>query len=139
MYKRQITNLLTQDAQVACFENAARHLAPGGRFVIEVQMPRLRRLPVGERFIPFDVSPDHIGVDEYDVVEQILISNHLYNVDGAAVHVRSPHRYAWPAEYDLMARIAGLKLESRWAGWSRDPLTDSSEAHVSVWRDSAQR
>lgn len=125
-----ITNLLTQDAQVECFRNAAAHLAPGGHFVIEVFVPQLRRLPPGQRFVPFDVSDRHMGVDEYDVVDQQLVSHHA--VAGRRF-TSSRHRYAWPAEYDLMARLAGLEPHGRWADWQRTPFTAESTSHVSVW------
>lgn len=132
-----ISNLLTQDAQVECFRNAAAHLEPGGRFLIEVGVPSLRRLGPGERFVPFEVTPGHLGIDEYDVRNQLLVSHH-YWIDGARVtRFDSPHRYAWPAEYDLMARIAGLSLVERWAGWDRQPFTSESLSHVSVWEKPA--
>jgi SAM-dependent methyltransferase len=125
-----IMNLTSQDAQVACFENAARHLRPGGFFVIEVGVPGLRRLPPGERYVPFAVEDGHVGVDEYDVVTQGLVSHHYR--DGARRSV--PFRYVWPAELDLMARIAGLELHGRSAGWRGEPFTAESRRHVSVWR-----
>jgi SAM-dependent methyltransferase len=129
-----ISNLLTQQGQVDCFRNAAAHLAPGGHFVIEVFVPALRRLPPGERFVPYDVSPGHVGVDEYDVVNQRLVSHHWWR-DGPLVGtVDSSHRYAWPAEYDLMAQLAGLDLVERWADWHRREFTAESASHVSVWR-----
>lgn len=128
-----ISNLLTQDAQVACFENAAAHLAPGGVFLIEVGVPDLRRLPDGERFVPFDVSDGHVGIDEYDVVTQSLISHHLTTRDGVTTRSSGRFRYVWPSELDLMARIAGLRLRHRWADWHRAPFTSSSRSHVSVW------
>jgi SAM-dependent methyltransferase len=128
-----ITNLLTQDEQVACFCNAARHLDPGGNFVIEVFVPALRRLPPGESLIAFDVSDHHFGVDEYDIVNQRLTSHHYWAAKGRGDTFASPHRYAWPAEYDLMARIAGLTLRERWNDWQRTPFTADSKSHVSVW------
>jgi SAM-dependent methyltransferase len=128
-----ITNLLTQDEQVACFANAASHLEPGGCFVIEVLLPELRRLPHGELFVPFDVSPSHLGIDEYDVVNQMLTSHHYWITDGRVELFDSHHRYAWPAEYDLMARMAGLSLQQRWSDWLRDPFTSDSTKHISVW------
>jgi SAM-dependent methyltransferase len=128
-----INNLTTQDAQVACFQNAADHLAPGGRFVIEVGVPQLQRLPVGERFVPFAVGARHLGIDEYDLVDQGLVSHH-YSIDGDRVDVRPiPFRYVWPAELDLMARLAGLRRHARYAGWDRAPFTATSTRHVSVW------
>lgn len=128
-----ITNLLTQDEQVECFCNAAAHLDVGGRFVIEVGIPSLRQLPIGERFVTFDVSPDHAGVDEIDVVNQRSVSHHYWVRDGRGVKFESPHRYAWPAEYDLMARIAGMTLVERWSDWHRAPFDADSTKHISVW------
>ncbi len=128
-----IMNLTTQDEQVACFRNAAAHLEPGGRFVIEVLMPRLQRLPPGETFQPFDVSPTHLGFDQYDVARQGLVSHHYWIEDGN-VEVFSPRfRYVWPSELDLMAQLAGMTLRERWGSWKREPFTSDSINHVSVW------
>ena len=124
-----INNLTTQDAQVACFENAAAHLEPGGSFVIEVGVPALQLLPPGERYVAFAVSDDYIGVDEYDVLHQGLISHH----QSTGRRLSMPFRYVWPSELDLMARIAGLTLRDRWADWTRTPFTAASRSHVSVW------
>jgi SAM-dependent methyltransferase len=132
-----ITNLMTQDEQVACFRNVADHLEPGGRFVVEVFVPQLQRLPPGETVRAFEVQPHHLGFDEYDVVTQTLHSHHYWIVGGKAERFVSPHRYVWPAELDLMARIAGMKLVERWAGWDRSPFTAESESHVSVWEKPA--
>ncbi|MFD3376762.1 MULTISPECIES: class I SAM-dependent DNA methyltransferase [unclassified Streptomyces] len=131
-----ITNLLTQDEQVECFRNAARHLAPGGRFVIELGVPPLRFLPPGQVAVPFDVSERHLGFDTFDLVEQILVSHHFTRSDDGDGYRRdsSRHRYAWPAELDLMARLAGLELERRVADWSGEPFTENSAKHISVWR-----
>ena len=112
-----IMNLTTQAAQVACFRNAAAHLEPGGRFVIEVGVPDLRRLPPGERFVVFDAQRTHWGVDEYDVANQGLISHHFDSAVTRSTKSSGPFRYVWPAELDLMAEIAGLELRERWAGW----------------------
>jgi SAM-dependent methyltransferase len=128
-----IGNLTTQDAQVACFENAAAHLEPGGCFVIEVGVPGLRTLPPGERFHVFDFSAEHIGIDEYDVENQGLISHHFSPAEGSWKLVSMPFRYVWPAELDLMARLAGMTLRERWSGWKREPFTSESRKHVSVW------
>jgi SAM-dependent methyltransferase len=128
-----IMNLTSQDAQVACFQNAAAHLEPGGCFVIEVAIPDLQRLPLGERFRPFEVSAEHLGFDEYDVATQGQISHHYTRVDGGYELNSVPFRYVWPAELDLMARLAGLTLRERWSSWTRDPFTSTSESHVSVW------
>lgn len=129
-----IGNLLTQDAQVACFENAAEHLESGGHFVIEMFVPEIRRLPEGETLILFDRSPDHIGIDEYDVASQTLVSHHYRLRDGLTEKFEVAQRYAWPAEFDLMARIAGLSLVERWSNWEREPFAGESRAHISVWR-----
>jgi SAM-dependent methyltransferase len=130
-----IMNLRTQDRQVACFANVAAHLEPGGRFVVETMVPELQRLPRGETFLPFDVSPKHIGFDEYDVAHQGLTSHHYYPVEGD--YATFPGRYVWPSELDLMARLAGLTLRERWSGWKREPFTSESTEHVSVWEKSA--
>jgi SAM-dependent methyltransferase len=129
-----IGNLTTQDGQVACFQNAAAHLTPGGRFVIEVGVPDLQRLPPGETIRPFAVTPTHLGFDEYDVATQGLISHHYTVVDGHLEQISMPFRYVWPAELDLMARLAGMTLEERWSDWVRSPFTSNSTRHVSVWR-----
>ena len=130
-----IMNLRTQDEQVACFHNAAAHLVPGGRFVIETMVPDLRNLPPGETIRPFDVSPHHLGFDEYvDFAGQISVSHH-FHIDGGRVRTTSPaFRYVWPSELDLMAQLAGMTLEARWANWHRDDFTGESRSHVSVWR-----
>src|SRR6188508_595264 len=128
-----IMNLTTQEEQVACFRNAADHLRSGGCFVIEVGVPGLQRLPPGERFQPFDVSAGHLGFDEIDVATQRLVSHH-YWLEGDRAEVLSPQfRYVWPSELDLMAQLAGLALRERWAGWTREPFTNASTKHVSVW------
>ncbi|MFI9123540.1 class I SAM-dependent DNA methyltransferase [Streptomyces bikiniensis] len=134
-----ISNLLTQDEQVECFRNAARHLAPGGRFVVELGVPPLRFLPPGQIAVPFDVSERHLGFDTFDLVEQLLVSHHLTRDgdDGRYRRGSSRHRYAWPAELDLMARIAGLEPERRVADWNGSPFTQDSAKHVSVWRKPA--
>jgi SAM-dependent methyltransferase len=132
-----IMNLTTQDEQVACFENVAAHLEPGGCFVIEVGIPALRYLPPGETFTVFDVSESHLGFDEYDVANQGLVSHHFWPLDGTFERLSMPFRYAWPAEFDLMARIAGMKLRERWSGWNREPFTSESTKHVSVWEKPA--
>ncbi len=128
-----INNLTTQSAQVACFRNVAAHLEPGGCFVIEVGVPELRRLPPGEIYHVFSGSGDGWGIDEYDVATQGLISHHLETVDGKLERFSVPFRYVWPAELDLMAELAGMTLRERWAGWKREPFTNESRQHVSVW------
>jgi len=132
-----IGNLTTQDAQVACFENVAAHLEPGGCFVIELGVPGLRTLPPGQRFQVFDFSENHVGIDEYDVANQGLVSHHFSLVEGAWELVSMPFRSVSPSELDLMARLAGMKFRERWSGWNREPFTSESTKHVSVWEKPA--
>jgi SAM-dependent methyltransferase len=132
-----ISNLTTQAAQVACFRNVAAHLEPGGCFVIEVGVPALQRLPPGETIRAFHVSETRWGLDEYDVAQQGLVSHHFRIVDGRLERVSIPFRYAWPAEFDLMAQLAGMTLRERWSGWKREPFTSDSRKHVSVWEKPA--
>ena len=128
-----IMNLTSQDEQVACFRNAAGHLEPGGCFVIEVGVPDLQQLPPGETVRPFTVTAERLGFNEYDVASQRRVSHH-YRVADRRLHVMSiPFRYVWPAELDLMARLAGMTLRERWSGWRREPFTSDSAQHVSVW------
>jgi len=128
-----ISNLVTQDAQVACFQNAAAHLRSGGRFVIENGVPALQSLPPGQTVIPFRADPDGFSFDVYDLVTQRFSSQHFYILDGRLEAFPVEFRYAWPAELDLMARLAGLSLQDRWAGWRREPFTSLSREHVSVY------
>jgi hypothetical protein len=129
-----IGNLTRQDEQVACFSNAAIHLERGGFFVVEVGIPDLRRLPPGERHVVFHADGANWGIDEYDVASQSLISHHIHREAGGLRHRAIPFRYVWPAELDLMARLAGLTLASRWADWHRQPFGHESTSHVSVWQ-----
>ncbi len=134
-----ISNVTTQDEQVAVFCNAAAHLRRGGLFLIEVGLPDLRRLPPGQDTVPFHLAPEpqgvgYVGFDQYDVVTQNFTSNHItVSADGSGRFRRIPFRYAWPAEMDLMARIAGLQLKHRWSDWDRSDFTKNSTKHVSVW------
>ncbi|MDX6511048.1 MAG: hypothetical protein QOE36_552 [Gaiellaceae bacterium] len=132
-----ISNLTTQAAQVACFRNVAAHLEPGGCFVIEVGVPDLQRLPPGETFHVFHVSEARWGIDEYDVANQGLTSHHFEILDGRVERSSIPFRYTWPAELDLMAQLAGMRLRERWSGWKREPFTSESRKHVSVWEKPA--
>ncbi|MFF3751507.1 class I SAM-dependent DNA methyltransferase [Streptomyces sp. NPDC002018] len=133
-----IMNLTTQAAQVECFRNAAAHLEPGGSFVIEVMIPELRKLPVGQNVVPFHVSSTRWAFDVYqDVASQAMSSNYVDVVDGRGEYRSVPFRYVWPAELDLMAQLAGLRLRERWDGWTREPFTIESRQHVSVWEKPA--
>ena len=129
-----IMNLTTREAQVSCFRNVERHLDAGGCFVIEVLVPDLQRLPPGERFQVFDLSDTHWGIDEFDVATQGLVSHHVYFLKDRAERFSPPFRYVWPAELDLMAEMAGLRLLERWGGWKGEPFSDESAKHVSVWK-----
>ena len=130
-----ISNLLDQAAQVACFRNAARHLGPGGRFVVELWVPELRSLPPGRQATVFHAEPGYIGLDTYDVLHQRVVSHHFRFGEGKQARLfRSPHRYIWPSELDLMAQLAGFELESRHADWTGAEFTAESRSHVSVYR-----
>lgn len=134
-----IGNLLTQEAQVDCFRNAARHLAPGGRFVVELGVPQLRSLTPGHGGVLEVSEPGYLLVDTVDPLAQHLVSHHVRfdaDLEGSreAHLARTPHRYVWPSELDLMARLAGMRLEHRWADWDRSPFTGESTSHVSVYR-----
>lgn len=132
-----IGNLLSQEEQVECFRNAAAHLEPGGCFVIENIVPRLRRLPPGETVQVFAFTPTTIGFDEIDVANQRGVSHHIWFREDGPKTFDTPWRLVWPAELDLMARIAGMRLRSRWEDWDRSPFTGESEKHVSVWEKTA--
>ncbi|MEV0291702.1 class I SAM-dependent methyltransferase [Kribbella sp. NPDC050820] len=131
-----ISNLLTQEAQIECFRNAARHLSPGGAFLIELWVPELRRLPLGSPATVGISEPGYILLDTYDVLDQQVVSHHFhFDAEGTRAELfRTPHRYIWPAELDLMAQLAGFTLESRHADWSGAPFTADSPSHVSVYR-----
>lgn len=128
-----IEDLTTQDEQVRCFRNVARHLEPGGCFVLEAPIPPIRRLPPGETIQASRLSPDWIVVDDYNTAEQTCRSDH-YRVTGGKLEILSArYRYVWPAELDLMARLAGMSLRERWGGWQRQSFDVDSTAHISVW------
>jgi SAM-dependent methyltransferase len=129
-----IGNLVTQERQVACFANAAAHLEPGGYFAVEVGVPDLRRLPPGDDARVFSHAPGYVGYDRYtDLVAQQAVSHHFFAGESGGRELTTPFRYVWPSELDLMARLAGLALHDRWAGWDRAPFTGDSTSHVSVW------
>jgi SAM-dependent methyltransferase len=128
-----IFNLTTQDGQVACFENAAAHLSSGGRFVVEARVPELQRLPLGQTVLPWRADPGGMSYYVYDVVTQRLSGQHYHIEDERIRASPTEMRYAWPSELDLMARVAGMHLEHRWAGWRGEPFTALSPSHVSVY------
>jgi len=130
-----IANLLSQSEQVACFRNAARHLVPGGRFAIELWVPDLQRLPPGQQATVQRVEPGYILLDTYDLLRQQVVSHHFRFGQGSEARLsRTPHRYIWPAELDLMAQLAGFTLEIRSADWTGAEFTADSRSHVSVYR-----
>jgi SAM-dependent methyltransferase len=133
LVRNTIMNLTTQDEQVACFRTVAAQLEPGGCFVLEVVVPELRRLPPGETVRAFTVTPTHLGFDEDDVAAQAVVSHHYWLADGHLATFSAPFRYVWPAELDLMARLAGMTLRERWSDWHREPFTRDSRQHISVW------
>jgi SAM-dependent methyltransferase len=130
--------LPSQDAQVACFHNAAAHLGPGGRFVVEAWVPDPSRFVRGSAVLVRHVAPDHVSLDvaTIDPVAQRMHTTQVSLRGGEVRLYPANHRYAWPSELDLMARLAGLDLEHRWSGWDRSPFTDTSDGHVSVYRRS---
>jgi SAM-dependent methyltransferase len=133
-----INNLITQEAQVACFGNVARHLSPGGCFVIETAVPPLRELPPGQDIRGYRASPDRIVSYSFDHATQNYSGHYVEFADGMGQYRTIPFRYVWPSELDLMAQIAGLRLRDRWAGWNREPFTTDSPSHVSVWYKPAE-
>lgn len=136
--RNTIMNLTTQDAQVECFRNVAWHLVTGGRFVIEVMVPELRRLPPGTTVHVSRADPTHLGFDEYDVASQGMVSHHVFVCDGREETFAAPFRYVWPAELDLMGRLAGMELRERWSDWDRSVYTSESRSHISVWEKVAE-
>lgn len=129
-----LSNLQTQDAQVDCFLNAARHLLPGGCFVVEMWVPELRKLPPGQQGVVWAVTDDYIGLDTVDTLNQLVVSHHVRHGDGQASLTRSRHRYVWPAEMDLMARLAGFRLEARYGDWTGRPYGPEDRSQISVYR-----
>ena len=134
LLRNTITNLTTQDEQVKCFRNVATHLEPGGWFVIENYIPELQRLPPGVTRHVFTATSAHVGFEEYDFATQIAVSHHFWVLDGKLEAHSSPHRYVWPSELDLMARLAGMTLRERWSNWHRERFTSESRNHISVWQ-----
>ena len=136
LLRNSITNLTSQDEQVMAFGNAAAHLEPGGCFVVENYIPVAQRLAPGETRYVFVATTEHIGVEDYDLAAQIAVSSHWWLIDGQLKTFASRHRYVWPSELDLMAKMAGMTLRERWADWYRGPFTAGSRSHVSVWQKS---
>jgi SAM-dependent methyltransferase len=137
LVRNTITNVATLDGQIAVFQNAAAHLKPNGCFVIENYIPALRQMPPGEMARVFDSTPEHLGYEVYDFAAQIAVSHHYWVVDGKLEYRAGPHRFVWPSELDLMARLAGLRLRERWSDWARAPFTADSRSHISIWERAA--
>jgi len=133
-----INNLTTQEAQVACFRNVAGHLAPGGCFVIETNIPQLRYLPPGQDILAYRAGPGQIVSYTFDHATQQYQGHYARFNGGTGEYLTTPFRYVWPAELDLMAQLAGLRLRDRWASWNREPFTTDSPSHVSVWQKPAE-
>lgn len=134
-----ISCLLYQDEQIACFQNAARHLRPGGYLVISLWVPQLRELPLGQTLVAGTVTDARWIIDSYDPVDQHVVSYHFTLKDGNVTGTGrgTQHRYLWPSEMDVMAKMAGLELVDRFADWDRARFTAESKASVSVWRKDA--
>jgi SAM-dependent methyltransferase len=129
-----IMNVTTQDEQLAVFSNAAAHLGPGGRFAVSVIVPQPCAIPDGGKGRVFTFDPDHVGIETFDdPLGQIAWSHHWMDVGGRLVKHSAPYRYVWPSELDLMARLAGFRLEHRWASWDRSLFSAKSSRHVTVY------
>ena len=129
-----IFNLRTQDDQVRCFENAARHLDDHGAFVVETVVPSAWT-DEHEYVRPRWIGREGVGINvcRYEPVTQVLVEN-LVRLSGNGISSRAgAYRLIWPSEMDLMARLAGLRLSQRWAGWNKEPFTADSTMHVSVY------
>jgi SAM-dependent methyltransferase len=136
LVRNTITNLTSQDEQAECFRTVAAQLEPGGCFVIENYIPQLQRLPPGQTTRVFSATPAHLGFEQYDIAAQIAVSHHYWVIDGQLETLSTPHRYLWPSELDLMAKIAELTLRERWSNWNHEPFTSDSTMHISVWEKS---
>lgn len=131
-----ILALPTQQAQVAVFANAAAHLEPGGRFVLECWVPDPAAFRSGRAIRLLSLGAARVIVEAAEVhpADQTMRTTKLLVTDGSVRLLPANHRYAWPAEFDLMAQLAGLTLEHRWADWTGSPFTDESTAHISAYR-----
>lgn len=125
----------SQDAQVAVFRNAARHLDQGGHFIVEAWVPDVGSFRNGTAVRPVQIEDGRLELEvaRIDVVAQTMRTNKVHLSNDRITLIPANHRYAWPAEMDLMARLAGMRLQHRWESWARSPYGQSSTGHVSVW------
>ena len=131
--RNTLWNLRTQEKQVACFQNVAAHLAPGGHFVIEMFVPDLHGITPGHNIRALRAEASRMSFDVFDVANQGLTSVHYWFREEGIRSFAGQGRYVWPAEMDLMARLAGMRLSERWADWDRAPFTEDSRSHISVY------
>jgi SAM-dependent methyltransferase len=130
-----VYGLPSQDAQVECFRNAARHLRVGGRFVVEAWVPDIGRFRNGTAVRPVQISSEHVEMEFARIhpANQTMVTTKLHVTKGQVRLVPANHRYAWPCEMDLMARLAGMRLAHRWENWEHEQFRDTSMNHISVW------
>ena len=128
--------LRSQAEQVGCFEAVSRHLADGGAFVVEAFVPDVTRFSRDQRVDASEIALDRVIIDvtHHDPVAQEVASQHILITEQGIRLLPVLARYAYPSELDLMARLAGLQLDERWADWDRSPFSAGSEKHVSVYR-----
>jgi len=127
--------LLTQEDQVRCFRNVAKHLSPEGSFVVEAFVPDPARLAARHTVRTSDLSEDAVRLDvsQFDPVTQVITSQHVLLTEEGIRLYPVKIRYVWPSELDLMAQLTGLELRHRWANWRKEPFTANSTAHISVY------
>jgi SAM-dependent methyltransferase len=127
--------LLTQEEQVLCFCNVAKHLKEDGCFLIEAFVPDMTRFTKGQNVNAIAVSSDGVNLEvtRHDAAGQRVNSQHIVITEYGIRLYPVQLRYAWPSELDLMAQIAGLRLSHRWSNWRRDPFTSESGKHISIY------
>ena len=127
--------LRSQEEQVQCFANVAQRLRPGGLFLIEAFVPDLTRLTRGQIIQATQVGVDEVKLEasRHDPLTQRMFSQHVLITEKGVKLYPVQVRYAWPAELDLMARLAGMRLRERWGDWQRDPFTAASTHHISIY------
>jgi SAM-dependent methyltransferase len=127
--------LPSQEAQVRCFHNATRHLSLGGLFVIEAWLPDLGAYRNGRSMRIYEHRDGEVVLEASEIfpARQFMQTNKIFLKSDSVKVFPANHRYAWPAELDLMAELAGMRLRHRWADWSKTAYGDESVAHVSAW------